>query len=63
MNIDEGVETLTQSVELLSQMRQDNEKRYAEYFSLMSQSLQTLTRIVESREASINRLEGNGSLH
>ncbi len=50
MSIDERIEALTQSVELLSHLHQDNEKRYTEYFRVVSESLQTLTRIAEVLE-------------
>ena len=63
MNIDQRIEALTHSVELLSHMHQDNEKRYTEYFRVVSESLQTLTRIAESHETPIRKLEGNGNDH
>lgn len=53
MTIDERIEALTQSVELLSQMHQDNEKRYNLMF-------ERLTRIVEIHEERIRRLENDG---
>lgn len=60
MSIDERIEALTQSVELLSHMHMDNEKRYNEYFQVVSDSLRTLTRIAEAHEDRINKLE-NGN--
>ncbi len=66
MNIDERIEALTQSVELLSHMHLDNEKRYlanekrnVEFFRVVSESLQTLTRIAEVHDARIRKLEDN----
>lgn len=60
MNIDERIEALTErtealthSVELLSQMHQDNEKTYATLFN-------QLARIAESHEARIRDLEDHG---
>ncbi|MGA8027404.1 MAG: hypothetical protein WB992_09675 [Bryobacteraceae bacterium] len=50
MDIDERIEALTQSVELLSQMHQDNEKKYERLF-------ERLTAILESHESRIRRLE------
>ncbi|HWF45950.1 MAG TPA: hypothetical protein VG168_03005 [Bryobacteraceae bacterium] len=50
MNIDERIEALTHSVELLSQMHQDNEKTYATLFN-------QLAKIAESHEAPIRNLE------
>ena len=59
MNIDERIEALTQSVELLSHMHLDNEKRNLEFFRVVSESLQTLTRIAEVHDARIRKLEDN----
>ncbi len=63
MTIDERIEALTQSVEPLSHMHQDNEKRYNEYFQIVNESLKTLTRIAESHEARSDRLESDGNSH
>ena len=52
MTIDERIKALTQSVELLSQMHQDNEKKYLQLF-------EQLARIAESHEARISKLEGH----
>jgi len=54
MTIDERIEALTESVELLSRMHQDNEKRYSNYFQVVSDSLKTLTRLAEAHQ---NRLD------
>jgi hypothetical protein len=50
MNIDERIEALTQSVELLARMHQDNEKRYNRLF-------ERLVSIAENHEGRIRRLE------
>ncbi len=50
MNIDERIEALTHSVELLSQMHQDNEKTYTRIFKQLAD-------IVESHEGRISDLE------
>ena len=50
MTIDERIEALTHSVELLSQMHQDNEKTYAKLF-------QQMANILESHERRITDLE------
>ena len=47
MDIDERIETLTQSVELLSHMHQDNEKEDAVQFQKLIESLGKLTGIAE----------------
>ncbi len=50
MTIDQRIEALTQSVELLSHMHQDNEKLYATLF-------QRLTNIAEIHEKQISDFE------
>lgn len=57
MTTDERIEALTQSVELLSQMHQDNEKRFTHYLDLLTQNMQVLTKIVRSHETRITDLE------
>ena len=47
MNIDERIEALTQSVELLSYMHQENEKRFAEFAETASRQIAQLTGIAE----------------
>lgn len=59
MNIDQRIEALTHSVELLSQMHQDNEKRYASYFGTIADAIKRLTDIAESHEARIRDLENH----
>jgi 3-methyladenine DNA glycosylase Tag len=60
MNIDQRIETLTQSVELLSQMHQENEKRYNRMFEQLVSMNERLVRIAEDNEGRIRRLEQNG---
>jgi peptidoglycan hydrolase CwlO-like protein len=67
MTIDERIEALTQSVELLSQMHQDNEKRYNLMFERlvkMDERLlamnERLVDIAEDHERRIRGLENNG---
>ena len=60
MTIDERIEALTQSVELLSQMHQDNEKRYNRMFEQLVSMNERLVRIVEDHDGRIRRLEQNG---
>lgn len=52
MTLDERIEALRQSVELLSQMHQDNEKRYDRMFERLANISEDLDRI--------RRLEDNG---
>lgn len=47
MNIDDRIEALTQSVELLSQMHQDNEKRYNAWFEQLVSINERLARIID----------------
>lgn len=62
MTIDERIEALTHSVELLSQMHQDNEKRYASYFGTIAEAIRRLTDIAADHEGRISDLE-NGNDH
>jgi flagellar capping protein FliD len=64
LTIDERIEALTHSVELLSQMHQDNERKYEERFARMETLLErivgvqeTLARIVNGHEQRITDLE------
>ena len=57
MTIDERIEALTQSVELLSQMHQDNEKRYNRMFEQLVSMNERLVRIVEDHEGRIRRMQ------
>ena len=47
MIIDERIEALTQSVELLSHMHQDNEKRYTAMFERLSDQQGRILTVVE----------------
>jgi hypothetical protein len=60
MTIDERIEALTQSVELLSQMHQDNEKRYNRMFEQLLDMNRRLIDIAGDHEDRIRRLEDNG---
>ena len=60
MNIDQRIEALTQSVELLSQMHQDNERRYHRMFEQLIRMNERLVHIAEDHEGRIRRLEENG---
>ena len=71
MNNDQRIDALTQSVELLSHMHQDNEKRYAAQFEVMGAALielkgmtgrivgicETLGKIVTDHDARLKDLE------
>jgi hypothetical protein len=72
MTIDERIEALTQSVDLLAQMHQDSEREYKELFRqnrehiLHVQELvghvvelqEAMTRVVTDHDGRIRRLEG-----
>jgi len=60
MTLDERIEALTQSVELLSQMHQDNEKRYDRMFEQLLEMNRRLIEIAGDHEDRIRRLEDNG---
>jgi hypothetical protein len=67
MTLDERIEALTQSVELLSQMHQDNEKRYDRMFerlvdmnSILIDMDRRLIDIAGDHEDRIRRLEDDG---
>ena len=47
MTIDERIEALTESVELLSHMHQDNEKKYAELFQQIATQQGRILSVVE----------------
>ena len=65
MTIDERIEALTakqealtQSVELLAQMHQDNEREYKEMFARIVEVQETLVRVVGNHDSRLRRLEG-----
>ena len=60
MTIDERIEALTQSVELLSQMHQENDKRYNRMFEQLLDMNRRLIDIAGDHEDRIRRLEDNG---
>jgi hypothetical protein len=57
VTIDERIEALTQSVELSSQMHQDNEKRYDSMFERLVTISAQLARMLGDHEERIRRLE------
>ena len=56
MNIDERIEALTQSVELLASMHQDLEKKWDGRMARMLELLESMTRMIEIHE---KRLDGH----
>jgi len=65
MTIDERLEALTQSVELLAQMHRDNERQLNEKFAILADTMNRVGRIIEihehrldSHEDRLDRLEG-----
>lgn len=57
MTIDERIEALTHSVELLSLMHTDNERQYAEMFKRMDAGMGQNELIIQRLDASIARLD------
>ena len=63
MNIDERIEALAQTVELLARMQIDNEKRYAERFAEIDEPFrQNEQRMAQVLDA-INRLANIAEAH
>jgi hypothetical protein len=65
MSLDERLEALTHSVELLAQMHQDNERKYEERFNKYDErfnkildAIEKLAQIAESHERRLNHLDG-----
>lgn len=58
MSIDERIEALTQSVELLAHMQQAAEKRMEAGFSRIEGMIEKLVTVMESHERRLNDLEG-----
>jgi septation ring formation regulator EzrA len=65
MNIDERLEALTQSVELLAQMHRDNEAKYEQRFERLESLIERIVTVQESlgaiatnHERRLNDLEG-----
>jgi hypothetical protein len=59
MTIDERIEALTQSVELLAGMQIATEKRHAELASTLNQFMLLATKIFASHEERLDKLEGS----
>jgi hypothetical protein len=62
MTIDERLEVLAQSMEVLQGMQMDNEKRFAAVtrnFEVVLESLQSLERTASAHERRISHLEGD----
>ena len=57
MNIDQRLEALTQSVELLAPMQRDNEARFDARFAKILDAIERLTQVAESHEHRIGNLE------
>jgi hypothetical protein len=65
MTIDERIEALTHTVELLAQMHQDNERRYEQMFAQHSERIAhmeelagTLAHLVTNYDQRLRKLEG-----
>ena len=61
MNIDERLQTLTETVEILAGMQRENEKRFGEIahtFETIHDSLVRLERIAVAHEDRLDDLEG-----
>ena len=61
MNLDERLEALTHTVELLAQMRIDDERKYEERFHRILDAIEKLAQIAESHERRLDGLEGQRS--
>jgi hypothetical protein len=60
VTIDERLEALTQTVEIIAGMQRDNERRFAETDRRMAQVLEAITQlghIAESRDHGLDNLE------
>jgi hypothetical protein len=60
VTIDERLEALTQTVEIIAGMQRDNERRFAETDRRMAQVLEAITqlgRIAESHDHGLDNLE------
>ena len=55
--VDERIEAIAQSVELLSQMQKDSEKRYSQMFERLVTVSENLARIAANHETRIQGLE------
>ena len=59
MTIDERLETLTQSVDLLAEMQRDIDARYDQRFNQIMDAITRLTNIVEAHERRLDELENS----
>ena len=59
MTIDERLETLTQSMDLLAEMQRDNDARYDRRFNQIMDAITRLTNIVEAHERRLDDLENS----
>jgi len=60
MTLDERLQGLTQTVELLAELRRDSEKANAERFAVLMDTMNRLGRIIEMHERRLDHLEGPG---
>ena len=59
MTIDERLETLTQSMDLLAEMQRDNDARYDRRFNQIMDAITRLTNIIEAHERRLDDLENS----
>ena len=58
MTIDERIEALTQTVELLAHMHQDNDKKWDQRFGKMLDIVERLDRMIQIHDARLNGHDG-----
>lgn len=58
MNIDERIEAITQTLELVARIQQDNEKQWNRRAAKTDERIDELLHIAEIRHERITRLEG-----
>ena len=61
MSIDERIEALTQSVELIASLHRDLEQSTAKNFERLTTSMERLTTVAIAHEERIERLEDKGN--
>jgi hypothetical protein len=59
MTIDERIEALTQSVELIASLHRDLEESTARNFERLTAAMERLANIVIAHEERLDKLEGN----
>lgn len=59
MSIDERLETLTQSMDLLAELQRDIDARYDRRFNQVMDAITRLTNIVEAHERRLDELENS----